>query len=41
MNKHRSFLMYFAEMVEQYRADRRRNSPQETRSAPACGAKGG
>lgn len=26
--------MYFAEMVEQYRADRRRNSPQETQIQP-------
>jgi len=34
MSEQKSFLMYVAEMVELYRADRRRNSSQETQIQP-------
>jgi hypothetical protein len=34
MNEQKSFLMYVAEMVKQYRADRRRNSSQEAQPQP-------
>ena len=34
MNKQKSFLMYFIEMVEQYRADRQPNSPQDSGPQP-------